>query len=228
MGRADETVGEVSFDVSFHGHQLHRKHAVDAAPGRLGVGQHGDLQVVLAMGQERVGLLLREDIEVVVVSCRNLCEKVGVGWGRGVGKMRRGSASKGGRGYRKRRGMEVRGRRGGEGGGRGQAGGSAEGGVERQHALRPIDAGIVVLQPRNSQDKLEVAKFGDLEGECLCESPMNAEMGGEVVCNGTSSKDTTIDQIQRYGDRMGKGVQVKANEDGGVQEAIGGSRVDQY
>ena len=26
---------------------------------------------------------------------------------------------------------------------------------------------------------------------------------------------------------MGKGVQVKANEDGGVQEAIGGSRVDQ-
>ena len=26
---------------------------------------------------------------------------------------------------------------------------------------------------------------------------------------------------------MGKGVQVKSNEDGGVQEAIGGSRVDQ-
>ena len=63
--------------------------------------------------------------------------------------------------------------------------------------------------------------------EYLCVSPMNAEMGGEVRCNGTSSKDTAIDQLQRHGVRMGKGVQVKANQDGGVQEAIEGSRVDQ-
>ena len=45
--------------------------------------------------------------------------------------------------------------------------------------------------------------------------------------NGTSGRKTTVDQSQGDGDRMGKGVQVKANEDGGVQEAIGGSRVDQ-
>ena len=45
--------------------------------------------------------------------------------------------------------------------------------------------------------------------------------------NGTSGRNTAVDQFQGDGDRMGKGLQVKANEDGGVQEAIGGSRVDQ-
>ena len=45
--------------------------------------------------------------------------------------------------------------------------------------------------------------------------------------NGTSGRDTAIDQFQGDRDRMGKGVQVKANKDGGVQEAIGGSRIDQ-
>ena len=157
--------------------------------------------------------MLQEDIEVVVVSCRKLCEKVGVGWARGVGKRKRGSASKRGRGYRRRRGIEVRGRSGRRGGGRGgrgrkgrgQAGGSAERGVECQHALGPIDAGIVALQPRKPQHKLEVAKSSNLEGECLCVSPMNAEMRGKVVGNATSGRDTAIDEF--HGDRgsVGRG-----------------------
>ena len=39
----------------------------------------------------------------------------------------------------------------------------------------------------------EVAKSRELEGECLCMSPMNAEMRGKVVGNGTSGTDTAID-----------------------------------
>ena len=58
-------------------------------------------------------------------------------------------------------------------------------------------------------------------------SPMNAEMRGKVVGNGTSGRDTAIDEFQRNGDRVRKRVQVKANQDGGVQEAIGGSTIDQ-
>ena len=45
--------------------------------------------------------------------------------------------------------------------------------------------------------------------------------------NGTSGRDTAVDQFQGDGDRVGEGVQIEANQDGGVQEAIGGSRVDQ-
>ena len=55
-----------------------------------------------------------------------------------------------------------------------QAGCSAEGGVKCEHAFGPADAGIVALQPGKPQHKLEVAQSGDLEGECLCVSPMNA------------------------------------------------------
>ena len=85
---------------------------------------------------------------------------------------------------------------GGEGGGgRGQAGGSAKGGVKRQHPRRLVDAGVVALQPGSPQHKLEVAKSGDLEGECLCVSSMNAEMGGKVVGNGSTGRDTAIDQF---------------------------------
>ena len=104
--------------------------------------------------------------------------------------------------------------RGGKG--RGQASGSAERGVERQHALGPVDAGIVALQPGKPQHKLEVAKSSDLEGECLCMSPMNAEIRGKVVGNGTSGRNTAIDEFQRNGDRVRKRVQVIANQDGGV------------
>ena len=116
-------------------------------------------------------MLLRKNVEVVGVSCWNLLEKVGVG--RGGGRWWKGSASKRGRGYRKRGGMEVREGSGGRGGG-GVAGGGAEGGVEREHSLRPVNAGVVALQPGKLQHQLEVAKSSDLEGECLCVSPVVA------------------------------------------------------
>ena len=39
------------------------------------------MQVVLPVGREGVGLLFREHIQEVVVSLRNLCEKIGVNGG---------------------------------------------------------------------------------------------------------------------------------------------------
>ena len=56
---------------------------------------------------------------------------------------------------------------------------------------------------------------------------MTKGSGPNIVGNGTSGRNTAVDLFQGDGDRMGKGVHVKANEDGGVQEAIGGSKVDQ-
>ena len=43
----------------------------------------------------------------------------------------------------------------------------------------------------------------------------------------TSGRNTAIDEFHRNGDRVRKRVQVIANQDGGVQEAIGGSIIDQ-
>ena len=40
-------------------------------------------------------------------------------------------------------------------------------------------------------------------------------------------RDAAIDQLEGDEDRVGERVQIEANQDGGVQEAIGGSRVDQ-
>ena len=118
-----------------------------------------------------VGLLLREDIEVVVVSFRNLCEKVGVRRGRGVGRGKGG----GGR-CRERRegegGMGVRRRSGGRGGGRGKAGGGAEGRRKGEYTRRPVDARIVANQPREAEDKLEVAEPHDMTGKVFCVNPM--------------------------------------------------------
>ena len=61
--------------------------------------------------------MLRKHVPEVVVSLRNLCEKVGVDGGRGVGRRGKGSARKGGRGYKRRREMGVGEGSGGRGGG---------------------------------------------------------------------------------------------------------------
>ena len=58
-------------------------------------------------------------------------------------------------------------------------------------------------------------------------NPMDAYAGRKIVSDRTSGRDTTIDQLQGNGGGMGKGVQLKANQDGGVQEAVRGARVDQ-
>ena len=43
----------------------------------------------------------------------------------------------------------------------------------------------------------------------------------------TGGRNTAIDQFQRDGDRVWKGVQMIANHDGGVQEAVRCSKIDQ-
>ena len=84
LGRADEAICQVSFKVSLHLHRLHCRLSVDAPPRRGFAWQKVDLQVVFAMRRERVGLLLKKDVQKVVVSLRNLYEKVGVDGGREV------------------------------------------------------------------------------------------------------------------------------------------------
>ena len=66
-------------------------------------------------------------------------------------------------------------------------------GVKRQHPLRPVDAGVVASQPGEPQHQLEVAKSGDLEGECLRVDAVNTELGGEVVGDGAGGRDAAID-----------------------------------
>ena len=56
---------------------------------------------------------------------------------------------------------------------------------------------------------------------------MNTQLGGEVVSDRARGRHTAIDEFQLDGDGMGKGEQMIANQDGGVQEAVKGSRIDQ-
>ena len=49
------------------------------------------------------------------------------------------------------------------------------------------------MQPGKPQHQLEVAKSGDLEGECLRVDAMNTELGGEVVGDGAGGRDAAID-----------------------------------
>ena len=66
-----------------------------------------------------------------------------------------------------------------------------------------------------------------MEGESFGMNPMNAHAGRKVVSDRTGGRNTAIDELQGDGGGMGKGVQLKANQDGGVQEAVRGTRVDQ-
>ena len=84
--------------------------------------------------------------------------------------------------------------RGAEGGGGGEhANGGAKGGVKRQLPLGLVDAGVVALQPWKPQHKLEMAKSGDLEGECLRVKPVYAKVGGEVVGDRAGGRNAAID-----------------------------------
>ena len=172
----DEAIRQVTLDVGLHGDQLDCRHAVDGSPRGLCIGQEGNLEVVFAVGRERVGLLLRKHVQIVMVSRGNLLEKTGIG--RGGGRLWKGSSKKRERGGRKRWGRGVRcgsgGKEGRRGGGRGQASGRAEGRGKRKDAGRPVDAGVVALQPGKPEHQLEVAQPGHLEGKGLGMTAMNA------------------------------------------------------
>ena len=66
-----------------------------------------------------------------------------------------------------------------------------------------------------------------MEGESFGMNPMNAQTGREIVSDRTGGRNAAIDQLQGDGGGMRKGVQLEANQDGGVQEAVRGTRVDQ-
>ena len=72
-----------------------------------------------------------------------------------------------------------------------------------------------------------MTKPGDLEGKCLRVNAMDTKLGGELVGDRPGGRNAAIDQLRGDGDRVGERVQVEANQDGGSQEAVRGSRVDQ-
>ena len=75
----------------------------------------------------------------------------------------------------------------------GKADGGTEGGGERQHPRRPVDVGVVALQPGKPQHELEMTKPGDLEGKCLSVNAMDTKLGGEVVGDRPDGGDAAID-----------------------------------
>ena len=146
------------------------------------------------------------------------------GWGEVVPEREQGGKGRRGGGGSDERGRGVGG--GGEEGG-GDAGGGTEGGGERQRAHSPVDARVVAPQPRKPEHHLEVAQPGHLKGEILRVRPMDTQLGGEVVSDRARGRHTAIDEFQLDRAGVGKGVQMIANQDGGVQEAVRGTRIDQ-
>ena len=56
---------------------------------------------------------------------------------------------------------------------------------------------------------------------------IDAQPGREVVGDWASGGTAVIDKLQWDGMEVGDGVQVMGDKDGGIQERIGGPRVDQ-
>ena len=137
------------------------------------------------MRREGVCLLLREDVQVIVILRGNLGVMKGIlggnGGGRKEGRVQGGSSEKG----------EGRRRGGRDGGGRGgrrrrEAGGGAEKRGEGKGTPGPVDAGVVPGQPREPEDHLEVTQPGHLEGKILGMAAMDPDPGRQVVGDGSS------------------------------------------
>ena len=107
------------------------------------------------------------------------------------------------------------------------AGGSAEGGGEGDRSRRPVQVWVVPNQPGETQNHLEVAELHDVAGEGFRVHPMDAHTSSDVVGDGSGSGDAAVDQLDGDGVDMGGGVQVVLLQDGGVQEAVRRSGVDQ-
>ena len=72
-----------------------------------------------------------------------------------------------------------------------------------------------------------MAQTRDLKGEGLRVVAVDPKVSWEVVSDGTGSRNAAINELKGDGDAVGKGMQVMANQDGGIEEAIRGTRVDQ-
>ena len=97
-------------------------------------------------------MLLRKDVQVIVVLRGNLREKEGIWGGNGGGRKER----------RRDGGSSEEGRRGGRGC---DAGGGAERGSEGEGTPGPVYARVVPGQPRKSQHQLKVTQPGHLKGK---------------------------------------------------------------
>ena len=145
------------------------------------------------MRRKGVGLLFREDVQVITILRGNLWEQKGVWRGNGGGRKERGrerGSSENGR----RRGGEGR---GGEGGGwwRCDAGRRTKGRGKGKETTRPVNAGVVPGQPRKAEHHLEVTQPGHLKGKVLYMSAMNPDPGRDLVSDGYSRGGTTVYEL---------------------------------
>ena len=146
------------------------------------------------MRREGVGLLFREDIQVVMIRLGNLGEKKGI-WG-GNGGGRKGGRGEGGSSENGRRRGGGRRRGEGRGGWWGcEAGRRAEGGGEGEGTPGPVYAGVVAGQPRKPEDHLEVTQPCHLESKILCMIAMYFDPGREIVGDGSSRGRTAVDEL---------------------------------
>ena len=108
------------------------------------------------------------------------------------------------------------------GNGREQTGGETEGGVEGKGARLPIDARVVAGEPRESQNQRKVGQRNQLKGNLFCVPAMNANAGRIEV--GDGSGRTAVDELKWDGARMGLGLQIVREKEGGIEEVSGSAR----
>ena len=89
----------------------------------------------------------------------------------------------------------------------------------------PVDVGVVVGQPGEPQHQLEVGELDDVQGNVLRVYAMNAESGGNEICDWGCR--TAINELHRDRVGVGKGWKVGVEEDRWVEEGSRGARVDQ-
>ena len=72
-----------------------------------------------------------------------------------------------------------------------------------------------------------MAQLCNLENNGLGSVTMDPNRGRETMGDGTGCRNTPVDELERDGHGMERRLQPEASEDGGVQEACGGARIDQ-
>ena len=119
-----------------------------------------------------IGLLIREDIQVIVVLRGDLWGKKGIWGGNGGGRKER--RREGGGSERGRRGM----------GGGGDAGRGAERGCEGEGTPGPVNTRVVPGQLGKAQHQLEVTQPGHLKCKVLGVIAMNTNACRDIVSDG--------------------------------------------
>ena len=109
--------------------------------------------------------------------------------------------------------------------GESQTGGSAQLGLERQGAGRPVDAGVVTGQPGEAEDEGEMSQRHQLQGDVLLMLAMDPDPGREVV--GDGGLRAAVDEFDRDGMGVGLGLKEVGCHQGGIQEGARGAGVNE-